>query len=357
MLNLGQLQQHIQRNCDISDARHAGNYTLCTFLLKMREYYRWEHDIPLSSTLPRDDIGQWLTRREQSWEALEEHDYAPLSLATGVTTDPFDDASINARLLQHGYVYSSGIGIFNKPHFFLGQLARHEQRDGIDIYISACEYARDLVAPPAMSRDKTIYVRMESLRRSIWEKIEEWYWKRDRNAPLYRAVLALGLDLLDEDIEPGRLEQLLDSMTASQADNVVQHELGEVYAGDMLGGEWKDMVLSMAGHRGELVARAIRDHLADSLTTLPGLLQDNDTARLHYYFANFVDIRRGIWPGLRKAYQQWSTTGSSAALADEIGNGKEFWKRTAEGLLDAYRQSAESAMQYLDDRFGEELNR
>jgi hypothetical protein len=40
MRNLPQLTNAVQRNCDISDARHAGDYRICTFLLKMREYYR-----------------------------------------------------------------------------------------------------------------------------------------------------------------------------------------------------------------------------------------------------------------------------------------------------------------------------
>ena len=58
--NLPQLTTAVQRNCDISDARHAGDYGLCTFLLKMREYYRWENELPFSHPLPRTDLGEWL---------------------------------------------------------------------------------------------------------------------------------------------------------------------------------------------------------------------------------------------------------------------------------------------------------
>ncbi len=68
--NLAQLTQAVQHNCDISDARHAGDYGLCTFLLKMREYYRWESDLPLSRTLSRDDVGDWLSARERMWHML-----------------------------------------------------------------------------------------------------------------------------------------------------------------------------------------------------------------------------------------------------------------------------------------------
>ena len=30
----------VQRNCDISDANHGGHFTMCTYLMKMREYFR-----------------------------------------------------------------------------------------------------------------------------------------------------------------------------------------------------------------------------------------------------------------------------------------------------------------------------
>ena len=48
MSTLAQLVSAVQRNCGISDARHAGDCGRCTFLLKMREYYRWEHALLLA---------------------------------------------------------------------------------------------------------------------------------------------------------------------------------------------------------------------------------------------------------------------------------------------------------------------
>lgn len=356
MLNLGQLQQHVQHNCHISDARHAGNYTLCTFLLKMREYYRWEHDIPLSGVIPKDDIGAWLAAREQSWQSIEEDDYLPI-LLPDAGTDPFDDASINNSLLEHGYVYSSGIGIFNKPHFFLGQLLRHEQHEGVNIYVSSCEYARDLVAPPAMSRDDTVYVRMESLRRSIWEKIEEWHWNRDHDTPLYHAALSYGVDLLGEAVAADRIEQLLDAMTYDQIDTVIQHELGEIRAGRFLGGGWKDMVLSLTGNKAELVARAIRDHLADCLITLPEMLMENRHGRIHYYFANLVGVRRVLWPELHAAYREWQLTSSMDALCVQIERGLDDWRVQAERLLELHTRSPQSVIDYIEEEFSAALSR
>ena len=78
----------VQRNCDISDARHAGDYGLCTFLLKMREYYRWEQELPLTRNLPQEELGDWLSAREQFWDGIEAESFVPLPLECG-DLDPF----------------------------------------------------------------------------------------------------------------------------------------------------------------------------------------------------------------------------------------------------------------------------
>src|SRR3989344_8824030 len=173
MLNLGQLASTVQKNCHISDARHAGDFTLCIFLLKMREFFRWENDIPIAHDLPKDEVGVWLQERESLWSGIEESPFELLPLG-GRRLDPFDADAINRVLIPQGHIYSGGYGRFSKPHFFLGALLKTEKRAGYTIHISSCEYARDLEAPPAMLQGKTIYVRQESVRRFLWEKIEDW---------------------------------------------------------------------------------------------------------------------------------------------------------------------------------------
>jgi len=45
------LVEAVRRNCHIADARHAREMTLCTYLLEMREFYRWEAGIALGEPL------------------------------------------------------------------------------------------------------------------------------------------------------------------------------------------------------------------------------------------------------------------------------------------------------------------
>ena len=150
MRNFSQLASVVQRNCDISDARHAGDYGLCSYLLKMREFYRWENELPFTRVLPKDQVGEWLTVRERLWDGDEGDDFLPLPLIDG-DIDPFEADAANRALLSHGYVYSAGYGRLRKPMFFLGELLRVEERAGLTILVSSCEYARELAAPAVVS--------------------------------------------------------------------------------------------------------------------------------------------------------------------------------------------------------------
>ena len=71
-LNLDSLITTVQRNCAISDAKYAGNYSLCIYRLKMRELYRWEQKLGYDVSIKPEDIGDWLDQREQWWDELEE---------------------------------------------------------------------------------------------------------------------------------------------------------------------------------------------------------------------------------------------------------------------------------------------
>lgn len=74
-----ELKTVVQHNCHISDAQYAGQYTLCIYLLKMREFYRWESQQAFGLSIPRDEVGHWLTQREQLWDTVEDKDYSPYS--------------------------------------------------------------------------------------------------------------------------------------------------------------------------------------------------------------------------------------------------------------------------------------
>ena len=254
----------VQHNCDIADARHGTDYGICTYLLKMRELYRWQRGIPLGARLEKEHVGDWLTAREAHLESLEQAEFAALDIG-GRSIDPFDAESVNASLGAEGLVYSAGLVDGARPHFFLAELEYEQRADnGFLLRVSGRELARCLNSPPAMTRGSTIFLRRESLRRLLWEKYEAWLWNRPENA-MARAIAHYPFETA--------LDDALDAMSEAEMAVIEAHERGEHQAGLELGDGWEAMLLDLSLTPAELMARAVRDHLADCTHTLPMLMQ------------------------------------------------------------------------------------
>ncbi|MDY6994603.1 MAG: hypothetical protein SVR94_18620 [Pseudomonadota bacterium] len=327
MIDLKKLCAIVQQNCHISDGLYAQDYGLCTYLMKMRELYRWEHSLPLTASLPQADIGKWLTAREQLWAQLTEESFACLPVHHHCF-DPFEATAINQLLIPQGMVYGGGYGQFCKPLFFIALLYQHQQRQGVDIIIADKEYARDLTAPAAMTQGNTIFIRRESLRRLLWERIEEWRWQKAQN-PVQQQ--------LESYWREQDLETTLDELRDREVETLIDHELGEIQAGQLLGHQWEQMLLALAGHQAELLARAVRDHLADCLVTLPRLLAQQHPFSLLFYFSNLKGLRKTVFPALVNAFQQWlADSHQLESLAAVVRQGQDHWLATAQSFLALY---------------------
>jgi hypothetical protein len=321
--HLPELASTVQRNCDISDARFAGDYGMCTFLLKMREFYRWENELPFTRALARGEVGDWLSAREAEWGELESEDFRPLPLPSGAA-DPLAAEEANRELLPHGLVYGAGYGRFGKPVFFLGALARLEEREGLRVIVSSCEHARELSAPPAMLEGRTVYVRLESVRRYLWEKIEEWQWRKAGS----RMARALAAYDFVADPEGG-----LARMAENETESMILHEVGEARAGELLGPRWEVMIAAVARTGAEAHARAVRDLLADCLVTLPALVARQNLPALHFHFATFDSPRRELFPEALEAYEEAERSGSLAPLERVAREGAGRFHAEARALL------------------------
>jgi hypothetical protein len=328
MPNLSTLYATIQKNCHISDGNFAQDYGLCTYLLKMRQLYRWENKLPLTAQLSQQDIGNWLMAREQLWETLADESFACIPVADKCY-DPFDTVAINQVLLPYRLIYSAGYGHFGKPLFFIGQLRQHEWREGLEIFIVAEEYARDLTAPPAMSQNNMIFIRQEALRQTLWENIEAWSWKKaDHHL----------VQLLEIYQAQQSLEIALDKMVEDEIASLIYHEIGEVKASQLLGEDWEKMLITVAGTKAEWLARAVRDHLADCLVTLPQILDEAQTSTLLLYFANLKGLRKALFPSLFTAYQHWLQEKNNLIILQQVvKNGQNYWLNVAQSLLELYQ--------------------
>jgi hypothetical protein len=333
MRNFHELVETVQKNCHIADANHARNMTMCTYLLEMREFFRWENELPLSQQPPRAEIGSWMIARESLWESLEQNDFAALHV-NGRSFDPFESKAINEALLPEGLIYGAGIGRYRKPHFFLGELKRKEAREGLTIYVTGCEYARDLTTLPAAYQDGAIFLRTDALKRALWEKVELWGQKKPEGA-MKAALQCYGFEH-----DP---EAALARMTEAESEAVILHEVGEARADKLLGTDWKRMIAGLTHKHPELLARSIRDNLADCLSTLPALIENQAWCSLHYYMAEFDGLRRVLSPSLVDAYKTWRDSSRPDALLKVVNEGQRHWLKQAEILLDIHREDPKQA--------------
>ena len=323
MFNLKQTIAAVQSNCDIADARHAREMGMCNYLLAMRDFYRWEQGMSLEDNLKKGDLGAWLSQREQRWNEIENDDYHSIQIG-GRDHDPFDYASINRILLEHGLVYGSGYGYWGKPQFFLAKLIRSEERSNLEIFISGEEYARNIAAPPAAQNRNTIFIRMDIMQRWLFGKVEIWGTSK--------AETALKA-LLDCYGAADNVTSKLAEIAEHESETLILHEVGEAMADPLLGDVWREMVSSFKLRRSELIARAVRDNLADCLSTLPQLISRGESCSLHFYFSNFDGMRRSLFPSLPEAYDHWQLCGDMAKLQNAAESGREYWLQAARQLL------------------------
>jgi len=312
---------------------------MCIYLLKMREFYRWESGYDYGDLIPGEEVGSWLRIREELWESLAENDFSSIPI-DGVEYDPFDSKSINHILKPQRLVYSGGLGRNTNAHFFLGVLERHEHYNGFEIIVVADEYARDLTAPPAMSQNNTIYIRREAMRRLIWEKYEQWLWNKPNNA------LGRALAFYDFDNE---LEQSLTQMTDRELNAAILHEIGEVKAYEILGDEWEELLFSLPHSKLDLLLRSVRDHLADALSTLPKILEEENIPSLHFYIANLTHLRKDLFPGLLIAYEDWVKTSDFKKLNAIVANSASHWENICVSVLNLWKQNRNIEKQALID--------
>jgi len=338
-----ELTPAVSRNALISDARYWGYYSMCGVLLRLREQYRFEMQIPLWAPLEERGVADWIGQREALWQEAGSADFVPLTLA-GKAFDPFDVEGINARVRNVSLVYGAGYGLHMKPVFFLAELTESRSENGLSVHICGREYARDMSMNPAMVQEQVIYARRSVMENLLWGKFEEC---RAGKKPglLEHAFRAYGVEKV---MEPAVLE----AIAADEIKAIIRHEHGEAAESERLGTAWVEM-LGQAGHpRAGLILRSLKDILAD--TCDEGMLRYIIEGRLRgplAFFLSFLEgYRRGLASGIRHAV---------ADFGDEFS-----WEAVNRARLKTWKMADECASRLLaawsesgQERFQSELER
>ena len=330
-MSIETLARSVQFNCDLSDREFAADYSICIYLIRMREYYRWAHGIAPDATLHQAALMDWVSAKENTWEALEQVDFQPL-VYQGETFSAFDVEALNLKLQPSGYTYSAGYGRFSKPIFVLAELESVENTARYCLTLAGRELARELVAPPAVMQSGEIFIRTESVTRMVWDLFEEWQWHKPDNA------MAEFVRFYDFENKPMKA---LKAASVDQREVLILHEIGEFLAGDLLADSWNEM-LGVDDKHLQLFARGARDYLADCLSTLPGLLATGNVPGLHFYFASLTPMRKAMFPSLVDGYQQWRYERPEFGLQRAITHGQKHWLSVARQLTDTFDSQSPS---------------
>lgn len=340
------ISRQVQYNCAISDALYAREYTLCIYLLRMREFYRWQNNIPFGRHLSLDDVGDWVTQTEQYWDEIEQLPFRPIRIGE-TDLDPFDSELVNSMLQRYhsddtpSLIYSAGLGRRGQPHFLLATGQRQSDQSAVKLNICTVELARDINAPVAMARDGTIVISRAGLQRMLWELYEEWSFHRN-DGPMARLSQHYGWT------DTFSATDTLEQATTELMEVLIAHERGEVAAADHLPDNWTTMAQSAIATNGssptpvslsnELYLRAVRDNLADSLRTWPMIVESGAPVLLDFWLAGLGPVRKQMLEAtdFKTVLTCQHRDERLTALAAVTQNQSRHWKEQARAMSEAY---------------------
>ncbi len=327
------LKEDIKFNCDVSDARYWGYFSICGLLMRYRDLFRSEKNLKPWANIIREDIAAWIGQKEKRWPELEQKEFRNLTVE-GNSYHPFDAAGINRVLGPQGLVYGAGYGMYMKPTFFLAELGSTEEIAGLTAYISGREHVRDLFTSPAMLQGNSIFLRKEPLTALIHYKFTELNAKR--NAALEDAFVHYGFrhrQLMDDTLER-RLGELADRYSRT----VLYHEIAEFKESIP---EWKDILAAAGDRTNEHYLRALKDLIADTSEHGPlrRLVETEDRGGLGLSISFLDGFRRELFPEIRNAYAEFLRTGDWVVIDAARKAGYARFVTERERIAGMYRMS------------------
>ena len=307
--------EDIKFNCDVSDARYWGHFSICGLLMRYRDLFRSEMGIDPWSPIPREEIAEWIGRKESRWADLEGSDLRDLRLR-GAAYSPFDSAGINEALQGDGYVYGAGYGMYLKPTFFLGRVRSIAVDEGHTVHTTERELVRDLFTAPAMLQELSIFIRLEPLKALLWDKFTEL--RPDCGPALSNAFQAYG-------IAPGQsvgssFARLLEQMALAYSGVLLRHELAESREAVP---QWKELLTQAGDRKTEQFLRAVKDLVADTSDAGPlrSIVETRDRGALGLFIGLIDGYRRLLFPEIREAYGRILKDGAWEVVEDARRNG------------------------------------
>jgi hypothetical protein len=109
-MDIEDVVRQVQENCELSDAKHWGSYTICGLLIRLMDLYRWSEGIDPWVKIDNPELMDWVGNREKRWEKIRENEYKDIVIG-GKGHTPLDANDINELLEPRGFVYGAGFSL------------------------------------------------------------------------------------------------------------------------------------------------------------------------------------------------------------------------------------------------------
>ena len=337
MINIEAVKEQILRNCDISDSKYAGFFSVCGLALRLRDLYKWEKGLAPWIEKDTTEILDWIGNKEQAWENLAEDDYHTIHL-NGETYDPFDINGINEVLVSHGIFYGAGYGRSLKPTFILAKIKQTRRINGCSVYVLGRELARDLFTVPAFVQDDNIVIRTHSARTFLWDKI--LYIRKSGRKALAAALKNYGLNHgRPQDLK--ELKQHLENISDSEVEVYIHHELGEIQDTDFDRQVWREIIAAYPHTPIELLVRTIKDLLADTNEhgTFQYIIKERKLSSLAFYVAFMESLPKKLFPLLSEAFEDFLKTKDWSVIDAAVSAGHQIAKNYAQTMTHVFKQA------------------
>ncbi len=332
-MDITDIVRQIKYNCDVSDAKYWGYFSLCGLLLRLRELYKSEHNLSPWSKVNPQDIGEWIKVKESLWADLESNALKDLHI-DGVAFKPFDASEINSCLMKDNLIYGAGLGLYKKPIFFLGELYSYNIIDDYQVYFIKTEYVRDLFNSSGMLQGKEIFIRLQHLRSILWEMFLEL---RCRENSLFEDVFS-SVSISPQDETDMEFEAKIETLTMRYSEIILYHELAEAYESS---DEWTNIILHIEDRKAEYFLRGLKDMLANTSEygPLQKIIDAEDKGALCFYISLIEMFHKAVYPELKSAFNSFMIEGDWKTLADARQKVYSKSSTLKEKIHEAYHQS------------------
>ncbi len=325
--------QDVKFNCDVSDAKYWGFFSICGLLMRFRDLYRSEKGMKPWERINQEDIFEWISRKEERWRELEKKDFRDIQI-NGARYHYLDAAGINDTLRQTGLVYGSGYGLYMKPSFFVAETYACTEMYGHTVCVAGEEYVRDIFSSPGMAQGKTIFLRRMPLKTLLWEKFQE---SRTKNRSCLNTVFS-HYGVTEERGQDKEFERNFDTVVTKCADIVIRHEVAE--AVEEVSG-WLDILVTIGDRKVEYFLRAVKDLLSDTSERGPlkTIIDGRDADSLCLYLSLLSSYHTKLYAEIKHLSGSFTDVMNWDAVEEVRKAGFQKFALLREQIIRSYRES------------------